>query len=242
MICSFEQRSEETIDQRWGLLSPNHTYHILHPARIAEHIHGLALLKHIPALRQQLQIPGLGGHMAADVHHAAGACLGDGVNHSGLHTLAGRVQHHHVHLRALPRQLGGGLRRVGADTTEVKRFLQVDFESTVARCRILQGARLYRDGIAVAVLETEQDRVVVAQAADELVNIARVKASIVMYSTASGGVIMSARSISDINVQMILEKLGGGGNKSSAGVQLANISLRDAVNQLFRAIDEYLDA
>ncbi len=134
------------------------------------------------------------------------------------------------------------LRRVGADTTEVKRFLQVDFESTVARCRILQGARLYRDGIAVAVLETEQDRVVVAQAADELVNIARVKASIVMYSTASGGVIMSARSISDINVQMILEKLGGGGNKSSAGVQLANISLRDAVNQLFRAIDEYLDA
>lgn len=133
------------------------------------------------------------------------------------------------------------LRRVGADTTEVKRFLQVGFDSTVARCRILQGARLYRDNIAIAVLETEQDRIVAAQAADELVNVAGVEASIVVYSTEDGGVSMSARSVGDINVQVLLEKLGGGGNKSAAGAQLANTSLRDGVNQLFRSIDEYLE-
>ena len=132
------------------------------------------------------------------------------------------------------------LRRIGADTTEVKKLLQVDFESTVARCRILQGARLYRDSIAVAVLETEQDRVVAAQAADELINVVGVQASIVVYATNAGGVIISARSVGDINVQVLLEQLGGGGNKSAAGAQLANTNLRDAVNQLFKAIDDYL--
>ena len=132
------------------------------------------------------------------------------------------------------------LRRVGADTTEVKKLLQIDFESTVARCRILQGAKLYRENIAVAVLDTEQDRVVAAQAADELVNISGVQASIVVYATNEGGVIISARSVGDINVQVLLEKLGGGGNKSAAGAQLADTSLRDGVNMLFKAIDDYL--
>ena len=132
------------------------------------------------------------------------------------------------------------LRRVGADTTAVKKLLQVDFESTVARCRILQGAKLYRGNIAIAVLETEQDRVVAAQAADELVNVAGVQASIVVYPTTGGGVIISARSVGDINVQVLLERLGGGGNKSAAGAQLANTSLRDGVNLLFKAIDDYL--
>ena len=122
----------------------------------------------------------------------------------------------------------------------VKKLLQIDFESTVARCRILQGAKLYRENIAVAVLDTEQDRVVAAQAADELVNISGVQASIVVYATNEGGVIISARSVGDINVQVLLEKLGGGGNKSAAGAQLADTSLRDGVNMLFKAIDDYL--
>ena len=133
------------------------------------------------------------------------------------------------------------LRRVGADTTEVKKFLQVGFDSTVARCRILQSAKLYRENIAIAVPDTQQDRIVAAQAADELVNIAGVQASVVVYPTSDGGVSMSARSVGDINVQVLLENLGGGGNKSAAGAQLANTSLRDGVNQLFKAIDAYFD-
>lgn len=131
------------------------------------------------------------------------------------------------------------LRRVGADTTEVKKFLQVGFDSTVQRCRILQSAKLYRGSIAIAVPDTEQDRIVAAQAADELVNISGVQASVVVYPTRDGGVSMSARSIGEVNVQVLLETLGGGGNKSAAGAQLPDTSLRDAVNRLFKAIDDY---
>ena len=133
------------------------------------------------------------------------------------------------------------LRRAGADTAEVKRLLQNDYPDTIARYRILQNAKLYRDSIAVAVMDSPQERVVAAQAADELLSISGVEGSIVMYPTEDGGAIISARSIGSLNVQVLLEKLGGGGNKSAAGAQLRNISIRDAVNSLFKAIDEYLD-
>ena len=134
------------------------------------------------------------------------------------------------------------LRRMGADTLEVKKLLQSDLEHTVAKYSILQSAKIYRGGIAIAVPETEQDRVVAAQAADELLNVAGVQASIVAYPTNAGGVVVSARSIGDVNVQLLLEKLGGGGNKSAAGAQIENMSIRDAVNAICASIDEYLDS
>lgn len=131
------------------------------------------------------------------------------------------------------------LRRMGADTSEVKKLLQNDMEHTVARYKILQSAKVYKNNIAIAVQEQEQDRVVAAQAADELLNISGIQASIVVYATKDGGVVVSARSIGDVNVQLILEKLGGGGNKSAAGAQVASMSLRDAVNIICASIDEY---
>ena len=133
------------------------------------------------------------------------------------------------------------LNRAGADTITVKKILQNDMDDTVARYMILQKVRRYRDNIAIAVVEEPQDRIVAAQAADEMLNITGIQASIVIYPTEDGGVIISARSIGDVNVQLILEEFGGGGNKSAAGVQLDKISLRDAVNRLFAAIDNYLD-
>ena len=133
------------------------------------------------------------------------------------------------------------LRRAGADTSEVKKLLQNDLEHTVAKYSILQNAKVYRDQIAIAVPETEQDRVVAAQAADELLNISGIEASVVAYPTKAGGVIVSARSIGEINVQLLLEKLGGGGNKSAAGAQIENMSIRDAVNSICASIDEYFD-
>ena len=133
------------------------------------------------------------------------------------------------------------LRRTGADTTEVKKLLQNDMESTVARYKILQNAQLYRGNIAVAVPQEPQDRIVAAQAADELLNISGVEVSFVVSPTEDGGANISARSIGDVNAQMIMEKLGGGGNRSAAAAQLRDTSLRDAVNQLFEAIDQYLD-
>ncbi|MGN1001375.1 MAG: DHH family phosphoesterase [Oscillospiraceae bacterium] len=133
------------------------------------------------------------------------------------------------------------LRRVGADTSEVKKLLQNDIEHTVAKYKILQSAKVYREGIAIAVQQEEQERIVAAQAADELLNVSGIQASFVAYATEEGGVVISARSIGEINVQLILERLGGGGNKSAAGAQVADMSLRDVVNTLCASIDEYLD-
>lgn len=133
------------------------------------------------------------------------------------------------------------LRRVGADTISVKRILQNDMDDTVARYKILQQVKRYRDSIAIAVIEEPQDRIVAAQAADEMLNIVGIQASLVIYPTEKGGVIVSARSIGEINVQVLLEELGGGGNKSAAGLQIDNIELRDAVNLLFTAIDKYFN-
>lgn len=132
------------------------------------------------------------------------------------------------------------LRRTGADTSEVKKLLQSDMEHTVGKYKILQAAQLYRN-IAVAAPEEAQDRVVAAQAADELLNVSGVDASMVAYPF-QGGVFISARSIGDVNVQIIMEKLGGGGNRNAAAAQLEGLSLPEAVTKLFAAVDEYLDS
>ena len=132
------------------------------------------------------------------------------------------------------------LQRCGADTTRVKLLLQNGMEETLERYEILRTAKIYR-GVAVAVPTTPQNRVVASQAADELLNIHDVTASVVIYPTAAGDIDLSARSIGSINVQVLLEELGGGGNKSAAGAQLGGVTLRDATNRLFAAIDHYLD-
>lgn len=132
------------------------------------------------------------------------------------------------------------LRRAGADTTEVKRLLQTDMADTVARYKIMQSAELYRK-VAIAAPKAPQNRIVAAQAADELLNISGVDASIVIAPDAKGGVFASARSIGELNVQIIMEKLGGGGNRSAAAAQFADCELKTAVEKVYAAIDEYLD-
>ncbi len=130
------------------------------------------------------------------------------------------------------------LRHSGADTTAVKRLFQSDMENTVAKYRILQSAELYRQ-IAIAAPETPQDRIVAAQAADEMLNISGVDASIVIAPDGKGGSFASARSIGDVNVQLIMEKLGGGGNRSAAAAQLNAMPYSEAVSRVYAAIDEY---
>jgi c-di-AMP phosphodiesterase-like protein len=130
------------------------------------------------------------------------------------------------------------LRRSGADTAEVKKLLQSDMSHTVARYRILQNARIDRPGVAIAVQETQQDRIVAAKAADELLNVAGVSCSLVVYPVPEG-VLVSARSIGEINVQLLLEPFGGGGNRAAAAVQMHDITLEDAVKKLEKALDDY---
>ena len=102
-----------------------------------------------------------------------------------------------------------------------------------------KSAELYRK-VAVAAPEKPQDRIVAAQAADELLNISGVDASVVVAPDGQGGCFASARSIGEVNVQILMEKLGGGGNRSAAAVQFADMELSEAVQKVYAAIDDYL--
>ena len=130
------------------------------------------------------------------------------------------------------------LRRGGADTAEVKKLFQAGMDDTVARYKILQQATLHGK-VAVAAPEEPQSRVVAAKAADEMLNISGVEASVVVSPDDKGNINISARSIGEVNVQILMEKLGGGGNRSAAAAQLRDTTLEEAVRNVYAAIDEY---
>ena len=128
------------------------------------------------------------------------------------------------------------LRQLGADTVEVKKLLQNDFQDTMAKYQIIKAARLYRQDLAIAALNSGTTRTLAAQAADELLNISGITASFVLYPD-NDQVIISARSIGDANVQMILEPLGGGGNTATAGAQVKNSTVKEVLDKLVASID-----
>ena len=132
------------------------------------------------------------------------------------------------------------LRRLGADTVEVKKLLQNDFQETMAKYQIIKSARLYRKEIAIAALNTGTTRVLAAQAADEMLNISGITCSFVLYPDGDK-VNISARSIGDANVQMILEPLGGGGNTATAGAQIPGSSIQQVLDDLVASIEKYYE-
>ncbi|NLF34814.1 MAG: DHH family phosphoesterase, partial [Clostridiales bacterium] len=132
------------------------------------------------------------------------------------------------------------LRRSGADTAEVKKLFQNDLAGTVARYDIIRNAHIYRGDIAIAKVTHTVGRVTAAQAADELLNILGISASFVLFPSGEQ-VIISARSIGEVNVQVILEALNGGGNAATAGAQLCGVTLDEAVTQLLTALDNYFE-
>lgn len=133
------------------------------------------------------------------------------------------------------------LRRSGADTAEVKKLFQNNLEGTIAKYSIIQNAKLYRKNVAVAVCNQVVNRVTAAQAADELLNIIGIDTSFVV-SQDKDRVNLSARSIGDTNVQVILEKLGGGGNAAAAGGQVADKPIDQVAQELLQAIDQYFES
>ena len=137
-------------------------------------------------------------------------------------------------------EAAAALRRLGADTTEVKLLLQNDFQDTMSKYQIIKSSRLYRQEIAIAALNTPTSRILAAQAADELLNISGITASFVLYPDGDQ-VIISARSIGSANVQMILEPLGGGGNTATAGAQVKNATVKDTLDRLVESIDRFYE-
>lgn len=132
------------------------------------------------------------------------------------------------------------LRRAGADTQDVQRMFQSDLESMIDRYAIIRQAVLYREDLAIAAIDEECERVTAAKAADELLTLSGVQASFVFYPK-DGGVYISARSLGEVNVQVIVETLGGGGNSTSAGGQLPGVTVEQVRQMLQEAIDKYYE-
>ena len=130
------------------------------------------------------------------------------------------------------------LRRAGADTAEVRRYFQSDLPSMIQRYDIIRGAKMYHGDIAIAVAEHEVSRVTAAKAADDLLTLQGIQASIVLYRMGDG-VSLSARSLGEINVQVILEQLGGGGNSTTAGGHVPAADLETVHAKVTAAIDAY---
>ena len=130
------------------------------------------------------------------------------------------------------------LRRSGADSMAVKRIMQTDIETATARYEIMRDAVIYREGVALASSLKSQKRTSVAQAADELLDITGVHTSFVAARDGEN-VFVSGRSLGEVNVQVILEELGGGGSQSTAGLQVRDSTVDQVVADLKRAIDEY---
>ena len=134
------------------------------------------------------------------------------------------------------------LRKCGVDIIRVKKWFQSDLESFNKIAEIVKNTEIIKDSIGIS-LYTEKDKdagLICAKAADELLTISDITASFVM-ARAGDRITISGRSIGDINVQVILEKLGGGGHITLAGAQLENSTLEEAKTKLIEKINEYFD-
>ncbi|MBO5522138.1 MAG: DHH family phosphoesterase [Roseburia sp.] len=134
------------------------------------------------------------------------------------------------------------LRRAGAEVTRVRKMLRNDMADYKARAEAVRHAEVYRGAFAISVCpsdKVESPTIVGAQAANELLNIVGIKASFVLTEY-QGKIYISSRSIDEINVQLIMERLGGGGHLNVAGAQLTNCSVLQAKRMIQDTIDEML--
>lgn len=132
------------------------------------------------------------------------------------------------------------LRKFGVDIIKVKKWFQADLESYNVIADIVKKADMVSDSIAISIYEevSKDANTICAKAADELLTISDITASFVIGNTGEN-ICISGRSIGDINVQIILEKMGGGGHITLAGAQLTGITLEDAKTELINRINEY---
>ena len=134
------------------------------------------------------------------------------------------------------------LKRGGADTTEVKKFFQVRQEDFIAKATAISGAEFSPDGVVYAITEgtTNNIQIINAQVADELITVKGTKASFVLGRNGRGQTVVSARSLGEINVQSLMEKLGGGGHFTSAAVQTDD-PLAEVLARIRKGVKDYFD-
>lgn len=137
-------------------------------------------------------------------------------------------------------EAAGYLKRMGADLIEVKKLLADDFETYVERARIVSTAKIKNKIAIVSHASGVKNYLSIPQAADELLKIEGIEASFVLAPTGNN-VTISGRSLGDINVQVILESIGGGGHMTIAGAKLFDTPIEDAQEILKEAIDKYIE-
>ncbi len=136
------------------------------------------------------------------------------------------------------------LRGMGADPEFARTFFFADLDSFMTEAKLGSEVRLYRERIAITVHEgdgSSDDRIAASKTADTLLTVQNIDASFVLIRT-DDSIVISARSNGKINVQLIIEKLGGGGHYDSAGAQIKNSTSREVIENLKEAIDTYLDS
>lgn len=133
------------------------------------------------------------------------------------------------------------LRRNGADSIRVKMLFQNNMDSYKAKAATVNRAVIFNDNMAISVCpkDIENPSLITAQAADDLLNIHGIEASFVLCDE-NNTITISARSLGSVNVQVIMEKLGGGGHQTVAGAQLFNITLEDTIEKLKESINKYI--
>ncbi len=134
------------------------------------------------------------------------------------------------------------LRRAGANPAMVRQLFQDDLETFLARAEVVKNAEIVLPGIALSYCSPgiKNGSLIAAQSADSLLTIKGIHTSFVLYPD-KDDVIISGRSLGNVNVQVVLEKLGGGGHLSVAGAQLHDIDLEEAKEKVISAIKEYLE-
>lgn len=134
------------------------------------------------------------------------------------------------------------LRRCGADITRIRKMFRDDMESYRAKAEAMRMAEVYREQYAIAECPSDiaSPTVLAAQTANELLDINGIKASFVL-TVYNGRIFLSARSIDEVNVQIIAEKLGGGGHINSAGAQFEHTNVKEAIEALKVTIDQMIE-
>ncbi|MBM7645512.1 c-di-AMP phosphodiesterase-like protein [Scopulibacillus daqui] len=135
------------------------------------------------------------------------------------------------------------LRSHGADTILVQKLLREDLTQYKRRAKLIKSSEIYKDNIAIAMGKEDEkfDQVLIAQAADTLLSMDGISASFVIAVRLDGKISISARSLGEINVQLIMENLGGGGHLTNAATQFEDISLEEAKEKLKSTINEYIE-
>ena len=134
------------------------------------------------------------------------------------------------------------LRRCGADITYVRKLNRDDFEWYREKSKIVSNAELFRECYAIAVCDSddiESPTIIGAQAANDLLNIQGIKASFVLTEY-YGKIYVSARAIDEVNVQIIMERLGGGGHINTAGTQFQHTNMSEAIREIKETIDKMI--